>query len=252
MCTMPLEDLWQPLEDVGITSGLYLPGGYSVVGTQGVDATSQWTDESGNGRHFIHSPGITANRVPVAAAGGWPIFDGGANAGGLIQASSGNGGFTAAADGAWIVIASHDAPLGANVGNYQNAAMIAGSGATPSFVASDAGMRFTGYDGIAYVDAVDAGFIASTAYVCASKWDNIGIYRSRSGASWSGVIIYNAPQVSLDPANMGLDTYIGMGFGLAYNWLGPIKAAAFYPASDEVTDAKLVQWQDWAVLQGYV
>lgn len=247
---------WAPINDIAMLSGLYLPtafgGGYSTTGTPGVDEVGTWLDASGNARHADSS--VVSSTAPVAHGSGYPVFDGGAS--GLVVSASFNGDLTTAANGAIVVIAEHDSPLAADAGNYQNPSMVSGAGATPHLNAADQGggngARFGGYDASNYIEVNELTFSPATSYVIAAKWDGLGIYSSLAGSVWGTRTDYTPPQVSLDGSNMGASAYIGMGYSYGHQWIGVIKAVAFYPDAADVDNAKLAQWQTWAAAQGLV
>lgn len=236
---------WWPQDDVALTSGLYLPGGYSTTGTAGVDEVGVWADVSGDERDFVS---VHADTAPVQHEG-YPVFDG--VTGGLECAlQSINGDFATPSNGAIISVAGHEAPLVAHSNPYyDNPSVMSGSGATPSMMGDDAGSAFSGYDNTDYVYANRSGFAPDTSYVLAGKWDDVGLYESRD-STWSTVVPYNVGQTELSGPNIGVDTYIGMGYAYGYIWKGPIKAVAFYPDAADVDNAKLAQWKAWAYSQG--
>lgn len=246
---------WTPLNDVGIVSGLYLPGSYSTTGTPGVNQVGTWTDQSGNGYNFTNDNAF-GETAPTAHASNYPIFGGGSTNGlKTLLASVANTAydtFCSEASGAIIVIAEYTTTLPTDVGNYQNPTMVSGSGATPHMNVSDAGLRFGGYDGNTYINATNGTSNHLVPTVVAGKWDATGVYQSRAGEAWSSVSAYTGGNTDLDAANIGAYTHIGCGYSLIYQWTGPIKAVAFYTSHTSVDNAKLAQWQTWAVQQGLV
>lgn len=241
---------WAPLDDVPITSGLYLPGGYSTP----TSATGQWLDESGNGRHFLYNVGLIGGAsatAPIAHARGYPIFDG--VDGGLVCAGkSFASDFSAPDNGAIVAIVQYRNRLESSSGTYTNTSVVMGAGATPGLVIDDSGVRLEGFDTLGYTTSTAPGFHAYASTLIAGKWDGVGTYASNAGGAWSAAFPYNAGMVSLDGTNMGADVYIGMGYGASSQPRGVIKAVAFYPNAADVDDAKLAQWQAWAIAQGLV
>jgi hypothetical protein len=238
---------WSPLDDAALTSGLWLPGGYSTTGTAGVDEVGIWNDESGNGRHASSAP--TLGYTAPTAAGGYPTFTG--YIGLIIPASFANA-LASAAQGAIVVIAETTVELATDTGLYVNPTIVSGSGATPHLIASDMGLRAGGYDTVYYIEDYEPGVVTDTPFVGAAKWDAEGIYTSLDGAPFGAPTPYNPGATGLDPSNMGATAYVGMGYGGNYVWNGPIKAVAIYPNAADVDDAKLAQWQAWAIAQGLV
>jgi hypothetical protein len=233
---------WSPLDDAATL--LMLPGGYSITGTKGVDASGTWLDESGNGHHAVQAVDALC---PVPHASAWPIFNA-ANTE-FLQTNASLDDITWPAnaitspDNGAIVVIGKTTLLAAYAPNYGNAAFITGEGATPGIYLDDAGGRITGYnDGAVYEDAIRAGGVAAdTPIVVAGKWDSIGIYASRAGAAWSAVTPY-AAGASLSVGNIGQNTWIGRSFSTYLG--GDVRAVGIY--------ATLAQWQAWAVAQGLV
>lgn len=251
---------WAPSSDT--TTGLFLPGSYSVTGTQGTNAVGTWLDTSGNGRNFtsgITGLGAFPNFCPTAHADGYPVIDASITQGlgRLATSLAGDQGVGYAAlcqpnDGAYVVIAKWSGALTAYAGTWTNPAMVCGSGASAGLLADRKGVRFEGYDAVDYVEAQSFAFDADIAIVCAGKWDSIGIYSSTMGKPWSPLQPYSGAQTSLSAGDVGPDTYIGTGFGGDQVWNGDIIAVAFYPHAADLTSEKLLWWDVWAKVKGYV
>lgn len=251
---------WFPNADA--CSGLFLPGAYSVAGTQGTDAVGTWADASGNGYDFASGVvgfGAFPGFSPEASADGYPVIDASTTQGLARLATSLAGdqgvGYVALcepSDGAMVVIAKWSGALTSYGGTYTNPAMVCGSGASAGLLADRKGVRFEGYDAVEYVEAQSFSFDPDVVTVCAGKWDSSGVYSSTMGKPWSSLAPYTGAQTSLSAGDVGPDTYIGTGYGGAGVWNGDIVAVAFYPSASQVDDAKLADWNMWAILHGYV
>lgn len=242
---------WTPLSDIALQSALYLPGSYVVTGTAGVNQSGTWSDTSGNNRHLTSFTDNDGFNAPTRHALGYPIF-GGAGKNALQRlGTSYSVNLSSGPSGAMITVAEQDAPLDPVIGNYQNMSITAGSAATPHFCGDSSGIRFGGYDAVAYVASTTPGLVGGVAKLFAGKWDTTGVYSSFDGAAWSAVTPYVGAG-PLDTGNMGPDFYVGCGYGKSYVWKGHVKAFAVYPNFANLSTAKIAQWQVWAARLGYV
>lgn len=176
---------WHP--SVLSPTGLWMPGGYSVTGTQGVDAVGTWIDSSGNGRDLVSNSSAAPGYAPEAAAGGWPEFrgdtavgrflDGGANFYYLSGPVYHPDYLTTFEAGTLVTFVRPRArPIDAT--DYFNASFVAGAAATPNLQISSKGFKAVGYtDATALYETVRAGRGRTGAVsMAAVSWDVDNLY----------------------------------------------------------------------------
>jgi hypothetical protein len=230
---------WKPQDDKGTLSLLLMPGDWSP----NLDpAKAVWRDSSGHGRNATVAPG--ANQPGYS--GGCPVFAGaetltifGAS---LADNLSFPGASMAAVDnGSMIVIAQTSSPLPGDSADYNNPAMISGTGATPGLYHSDTNLKCVGYDTVTYIraDATGGSPAADVRHLMIGTWDGVGLFASADGAPQNGTFYGVGP---LSTGNIGPDTWIGRSFATFYT--GTILLVAVYPT--RIDNAKIAQWYQWA------
>lgn len=235
------------LEVPGTPTLALLPGGYSVVGTQGVDAVGTWTDASGNGNHAVSVGGASA---PVEVDG-VPLFNATDSLHLAISQSFAASGIypPALADPDSGTVGAICVPDGlpANAAYYYNPGLCAGSAASPGLYVVDVGPKFVAYDGVDYVSAFADSVPDTTPAFVAGAWDSTGLYCRSNGGDLE-FVPYNSPQASISAANVGSITYVGRSYNDYFN--GALRMLVMW--REQLSNDDLSKLRFWAQRKGYL
>lgn len=229
-------------------SCLFLPGGYAVVGTQGVDAVGTWTDSSGNGNHATNN---VANYSPAASAAGTPVFVAGSAiylqvAKDIANSSGPPTSLAALAVGTEVACFLSTAAPAPSL-SYEDANVVTGAGASAGICFNTDGIQWEAYDWQAgiYLRTLAVAAAINVEHFAAARWD---------GTVWGCLVNGNAEQ-TVDPlsdelsnGNVGL---LQMGGGTYASGLdGGISFLAVYPTAR--SNAEIATIRQWARQRGIV
>lgn len=248
---------WHP--SVLTPTGLWMPGDYSVTGTQGVDAVGTWLDSSGNGRHLVSNSSAAPGFAPDAAAGGWPEFrgdstggygrflDGGANlynlAGPIFWAD-----YLTTFEAGSIVTFVRPRNRPADLSDYFNASFVAGNAATPNLQISSKGFKSVGYSDVdtVYHTARAGRGRTGAVSMAAVAWDLNNLYVA---------VNENAPIADpiggsgLSGPNMG---YLEVGRSYAGSQYADADVLLICAVNATLTAAQLATFHAWGAVYGLV
>lgn len=230
-------EAWAPsLLTLGV---LLMPGAYDA-------GTGVWSDSSGNSRHATYA---SATKPPAVA--GCPDLNGTSHY--LAIAASIAEGATPIAtltQGEIVTIFSPDT-ADADLPNYSNPAIVAGSGASPCAQFSSAGFRATAYDEhptiLAYVDVYAGAAAVALSHIGYVAWNGSSFKAAvNASAPVSGTIAAG----TLSNGNVGATTEIGRAYGGAAFLDGRVKLVAI--SATELSPADRARFRTWALGLGHL
>ncbi len=237
-----LHESWEPIE--AAPRLLCLPGDYSVTGTQGVNASGTWTDSSGNGFHLTSPAGST---YAPAASSGSPVFTPGqlaylqnitANMGGPVYSAT----YISRLDGGTVITFAKPDRKAAEAADYTNAALVAGTSATPNLAIAARGFKAVGYqDSSALYEVARSGKgRVGSMQLAAIRWNATTLEAGVNDNAFVSTPLAGA--AGLSGANMGY-IEVGRSYGGTAAYGGDLSMVAVFDS--KVSDAIVRKFLAW-------
>lgn len=232
-----------------------LPGAYSVVGTQGINAVGTWNDVSGNNNDAVSNTGTDAPVATSTDIVGIPDFDGAVTGLCLIinQSLASAGGsppdMATLSQGTEIAAFIADDSDVATPADYTDAIIACGSGASAGIVFNDDGITWEAYDEDAAIyrrPAATAAAIGQKHFAC-GRWNGTTWEAKANGSSFVSV---TAVANILSNGNVGADTELGRSFAGGRFFDGRLIFYFVYPTA--ISNENVDKIRTWAQGLGYV